>query len=131
MNWTEAPPAPMTDRGMRAALIFALVAERLSIFYEHHKWLTQAQGATLAAEWLSRAKRSLPADERRRLSALSDRLARQIGETLSREAGLHIAHEMMESLDPRHQSDIGESIMEECTSALDSDASSQALAPPD
>jgi len=101
-------------------LIFALVAERLSIYYEHEKWMTKAQGATLAAEWLSRSKRSMPAEERRHLSGLSDQLARQIAETLTREAGLHTAHEMMESLDPNYQSEIGRTLMVECERMLDS-----------
>ena len=30
-------------------MVFALVAERLSAFYEHGQWLTDAQAATLAA----------------------------------------------------------------------------------
>lgn len=111
----------MTDRGTSIALIFALVAERLSVYYEHEKWMTKAQGATLAAEWLARSKRSMPAEMRRHLSDLSDRLARQIAESLSREAGLHTVHEMMESLDPNYQSDIGRSLMVECERILDSE----------
>ena len=35
-------------------LVFALAAERLSIWYEHGQWPTEAQGASLAADWLSR-----------------------------------------------------------------------------
>lgn len=99
---TASPP---TDRGICVALIYALVAERLSAYYEHVQWLTKAQGARLSAEWLARQKRSLPIDTRRHLPELSDALARQIAGTLSREAGLHTAHEMMESLDPNHQSE--------------------------
>ncbi len=117
----KVPNEPATDRGTSIALIFALVAERLSIYYEHEKWMTKAQGATLASEWLSRSKRSMPAEERRHLSDLSDQLARQIAETLSREAGLHTAHEMMESLDPNYQSEIGRSLMVECERMLDSE----------
>lgn len=45
---------PPTDRGMCVALIYALVAERLSVFYDHHQWLTKAQGASLSADWLAR-----------------------------------------------------------------------------
>ncbi|MDP3539192.1 MAG: hypothetical protein Q8S26_10890 [Azonexus sp.] len=108
-----------TDRGTRIALIFALAAERLSVFFEHGQWLTEAQGATLAADWLGRSKRSLQLDQRRQLSALSDQLARQIAETLSREAGLYTAHEMMESLDPNYHSEIARSLMEECERLLD------------
>ena len=102
------------DRGVCVALIFALVAERLAQFYEHDKWLTRAQGATLAAEWLSRSKRSLSSAMRKHVSDLSDGLARQIAETLSRQAGLQTAHEMMEALDPNYQSEIGREMMAEC-----------------
>ena len=108
-----------TDRGGCVALIYALVAERLSIHYEHGQWLSQSQGTTLAADWLSRSKRQLPLALRKRLSDLSDQLARQIASTTSRDAGLYIAHEMQESLDPRYQSEIGQSIMAECERAFD------------
>ncbi|HEX5363527.1 MAG TPA: hypothetical protein VFW59_04610 [Gallionella sp.] len=117
MNEHDAPGAP--DRGGCVALIYALAAERLSVHYEHGQWLNSSQGATLAADWLSRSKRSLPLAERRRLSDLSDRLARQIASTTSRDAGLYIAHEMQESLDPRYQSEVGLAIMAECESLFD------------
>lgn len=110
---------PATDRGTSAALIYALVVERLAAYYEHHTWLTITHGASLAAEWLSRSKRSLPLTQRKHLSMLSDQLARHIAETLSREAGLHTAHEMMESLDPKYHSDLGIALMEECEQKLD------------
>lgn len=109
----------MTERGMRVALIFALAAERLTAFYEYSQWLTEAQGASLAADWLSRSKNKLPLFERRQLSVLSDQLARQIQGSLSREAGMYTAHEMMESLDPNHHSEIAESLMLECERLLD------------
>ncbi|MBP6654804.1 MAG: hypothetical protein KA779_11805 [Propionivibrio sp.] len=124
---TSSPP--LTDRGARIALIFALVAERLSVFYEHAQWLTEAQGASLAAEWLARSKRDLPLRERKHLSALSDQLARQMEGALSREAGLYTAHEMMESLDANYHSgsEIAQSLMLECERVLDaSDASDAA-----
>ena len=116
---TNSPP--LTDRGARIALIFALVAEWLSVFYEHAQWLTEAQGASLAAEWLARSKRDLPLRERKRLSALSDQVARQIEGSLSREAGLFTAHEMMESLDANYHSgsEIAQSLMLECERVLD------------
>ena len=79
------PPADST--GTRAALIFALTAERLSIYYEPGPWLTEAQGASFIADWLRRSERTLPLADRRQLSALSDGLARQIAGSLSREAG--------------------------------------------
>jgi hypothetical protein len=119
LNEQEIPSSPATERGVNVALIFALVAERLSIYYEHSQWLTQAQGATLAADWLSRSRRSMALARRRHLSELSDQLARQIAATTSREAGLYIAHEMQESLDPRYQSDIAKSIMVECERVFD------------
>lgn len=107
------------DRGQCVALIYALVAERLAIHYEHGQWLTPAQGATLAADWLARSKRSLPLAGRRHLSDLSDQIARQIAKSTSRDAGLYIAHELQESLDSRYHSEIGQSIMAECAQAYD------------
>ncbi|NJD24366.1 MAG: hypothetical protein FIB06_03065 [Betaproteobacteria bacterium] len=110
---------PPSERGLRVALIFALAAHRLSAFYEHGQWLTDAQGATLAADWLTRSKNTLPLAERRHLSALSDQFARQIAETLSREAGLYAAHEMMEALDPNYRSELAQTILAECERLLD------------
>jgi len=119
MGIENPPPPPANERGTLVALIYALVAERLTIYYEHGQWPTQSQGASLAADWLSRSKRSLPISDRKHLSALSDQLARQIAESLSREAGLYTAHEMMESLDPNYHSDLGNSMMVECERVLD------------
>ena len=117
----SSPPPPAADgRGTRAALIFALTAERLSIWYEHGQWPTEAKGATLVADWLGRTKRSLPLTDRRHLSDLSDQLARRIAGALSREAGLYAVHEMMEALDPNYESDLARSLMAECESLLDS-----------
>lgn len=117
IDWEKRPPP--TERGLRIALVFALAAERLTAYYEHGQWLTEAQGASLAADWLGRGRRSLALAERRRLSALSDGLARQIAGSLSREAGLFTAHEMMESLDPNYQSEVGQSLLQECERLLD------------
>jgi len=119
MRSDSLDPQAVTGRGARVALMFALVAERLTGFYDHGQWLTEAQGATLAAEWLARTKRQLPLDERRRISLLSDQLARQMAGSLSREAGLFTAHEMMEALDPNYQSEIGQTLMTECERLLD------------
>lgn len=113
----SAPPAD--SRGSRAGLVFALTAERLSIFYEHGQWPTEAQGASFVADWLGRSGRRLPLADRRHLSALSDQLARQIAGSLSREAGLYTAHEMMEALDPHYESDLARSLMAECVRLLD------------
>jgi hypothetical protein len=112
----DTPPTP---RGLRVALLFALAAQRLNDYYEHGQWLTEAQGATLAADWLARSKNSLPLNERRDISTLSDQLARQIAGGLSREAGLFAAHEMMESLDPNYQSEFAQTILAECAKLLD------------
>lgn len=109
---------PAEDKGTRLALIYALVAEALSAYYEHGQWLTVSQGATLCAEWLSRSRRSLAPGERKRLAELGDCLARQVAASVSREAGLFTAHEMMESLDRNYYSEIGEAIMGECERLL-------------
>ncbi|MEI7432235.1 MAG: hypothetical protein WCL27_17455 [Betaproteobacteria bacterium] len=119
MTLDKAPLSSVTERGTHAAVIFALVAERLSTYYEHGQWPTEAQGASLLADWLSRSKRSLPLAERKHLSALSDQLARKITKSLSREAGLYTVHEMMESLDPNYYSEIGGPLMAECERVLD------------
>lgn len=119
MSFDRPLPPTTTERGIRVALIFALAAERLTLYYEHGKWLTDAQAASLAADWLARAKRQLAVEERRRLAALSDRLARQIEGSVSREAGLFISHEMNEALDPNHQSELALSLMAECERLLD------------
>lgn len=39
MIWEKESFLPATNRGARIALIFALVAERLAVFYEHGQWL--------------------------------------------------------------------------------------------
>lgn len=114
----DTPPTP---RGIRVALLFALAAHRLSAYYEHGHWLTEAQGATLAADWLARSKNHLPLAERRRLSGLSDRFARQVASQLSREAGLYTAHEMMEALDPNYQSELAQTLLAACEQQLASD----------
>lgn len=110
---------PEVERGVLVALIFALVAERLSVYYEHAQWFTRAQGATLAADWLARSKQKLSLAQRQHLSDLSDQLARQIADSTSREAGLYVSHELQEALDPRYHSEVGESIMVECERLLD------------
>jgi len=109
----------VTNRGICIALIFALVAEKLSLYYEHQQWLTQSQGATLAADWLARNKLRLALAVRKELSELSDQFAMQIATTLTREAGLYTVHEMMESLDPNYQSSNAQSLMLECESLFD------------
>lgn len=112
----DSPPTP---KGQRVALLFALAAERLSLYYEHGQWLTETQGASLAADWLRRGKSTLPLAERRLLSALSDQFARQVAASLSREAGLYTAHEMMEALDPNTHSELARTLLAECEKLID------------
>jgi len=119
MTWEKPARPAMTERGMRVALIFALAAERLTAFYKHAQWMTEAQGASLAADWLARSQIKLPLSERRQLSALADQLARQIAGTLSREAGMYAAHEMMEALDPNYHSQLAQTMLAECEALLD------------
>lgn len=109
---------PPTAHGLRVALLFALAAQRLSDFYEYGQWLSEAQGATLAADWLARSKNNLPLAERRQISDLSDQFARQIAASLSREAGLYTAHEMMEALDPNYHSELAQTMLAECDRLL-------------
>lgn len=106
------------EQDPHGALIFALAAERLSVYYEHHAWLTTAQGATLAADWLAWSKSKLSSPQRKHLAELSEQLARQMADSVSREAGLKISYEMTEALDQRHASEIGDSIREECRRLL-------------
>lgn len=112
----DTPPTP---RGLRVALLFALAAHRLNAYYEHSQWLTDAQGASLAADWLTRSKNALPLAERRQLSALSDQFARQVAGSLSREAGLYTTHEMTEALDPNYHSELAQTMLAECERLLD------------
>jgi hypothetical protein len=114
------PEAPLSQEESNVGLLFALTAERLAAFYEHHTWLTLSQGATLAADWLARSKSHLSMPQRKHLSELSDQLARQIAGSVSREAGLHISYEMTEALDQRYVSDTGDSMREECRQMLES-----------
>lgn len=115
------PTPPADSPGTGAALIFALTAARLSIFYEHDQWPTGEQGANFITDWLARSGRRLPLADRRHLSALSDGLARQIADSLSREAGLYTAHEMMEALDPHYDSELARSMMDQCVRLLGAD----------
>jgi hypothetical protein len=109
---------PILNLDTRKALLFALAAERLTAFYEHGQWMTDAQGATLAGLWLARSKLQLGLAERRQLSALSDRFARELAGALSREAGLYTAHEMTEALDPNQQSGLALDLLDECERLL-------------
>ena len=113
---TQTPP--VMDLDTRKALLFALAAERLSCYYEHGRWMTVAQGASLATLWLSRSKLQLAQPERRLLSELSDDFARHLAATLSHQAGQYTTHEMMESLDPRYRSPVAFDLLDECERLL-------------
>lgn len=115
---TPEKPQPVLDFATRQAVLFALVAERLSAFYDHGVWMNDRQGASLAASWLSRAKIRLPPEDGRLLARLSDGFARHLAASLSREAGLYTAHEMMEALDPRYHSDHARALLDECERLL-------------
>ena len=65
-----------------------------------------------------RRKESLPGSQRRRLSEISAEVAGEIASSLSREAGLYAAHELMESLDPRYDSPFGRAVMAQCAAAV-------------
>lgn len=114
----DIPQAPALDLSQRKGLLFALTAERLSVYYEHDAWLTVAQGASLAADWLHRSKLPMSLKERRAISDLSDSFARELANTLSPQAGLFTAHEMMEGLDHRYQSSVTTDLLEECERLL-------------
>jgi hypothetical protein len=115
MNPTDSP---LSQEDANVSLLFALTAERLSTFYEHNAWLTLAQGATIAADWLARSKSHLSLQQRKHLSGLSDQLARQIHASVSRESGLHISFEMTEALDQRYVSQTGDTMREQCRELL-------------
>ncbi len=119
MNWERCRPDTITGRGLRIALIFALVTERLRGHYEYGQWLTEAQGARLAADWLARSGRGLPQAERHALSAMSDQVSRRIASDLSREAGLYLQHELSEALDPAYHSEAAQAVMAECERVFD------------
>ncbi|MBK9395329.1 MAG: hypothetical protein IPN40_16210 [Uliginosibacterium sp.] len=94
----------LPETGPRVAAMYALVAHRLSTYYDHGHWLTRAQAAALCAEWLQRSRLVLSRVEREQLADLSDTIALQVRGLVAR-GGPGAAHELMESLDPRHVSD--------------------------
>lgn len=100
--------------GLAGALLFALVAERLTQFYDHGEWVGDGRMRQLALEWLTRAKMKIESPWLRELVAASSDMAKGIAASLSREAGLQTAHEMGEALDPNHQSAVAHLMMEQC-----------------
>lgn len=108
----------LIDPATRKALLFALLAESLAHFYAHAAWLSETQLSALAGQWLSQAKLSLPSAQQRDFARLGDELARELAASLSREAGLYAAHEMMEARDPRYVSPFAQDMLAECERRL-------------
>lgn len=102
----------------RKALLFALTAERLSGWYERSEQASDVRVSDVAAAWLLRRELRASPGLRKALAELSDRFARQLIGSTSREAGLYIAHEMNEGLDPSYQSGITIDLMQECERLL-------------
>jgi hypothetical protein len=109
----------INPRGLRVALVFAVAAHGLRDYYEYGRWASTAQVAAQAGAWLSRRGADLAAVERRALAALGDELAHRTAASLSRQAGLYTAHEMMEALDPNYRSELAETMLHECERLLD------------
>ncbi|WP_347556521.1 hypothetical protein [Robbsia sp. KACC 23696] len=98
----------------RKALLFALTSERLGVYYEHDSWPDDHRALETAQVWLMRQNVSAPPRLIRELAALSGQFARTLADSLSREAGLYMAHEMNQSLDPNHQSPVAMDLLDEC-----------------
>jgi hypothetical protein len=106
----------------RKALLFALTAERLAVYYEHNQWPSDATATDTANVWLFRQGLVAPGKLIRALSTLSDQFARTLAGSLSREAGLYTSHEMSQSLDPNHVSPVAMDLMDECERLLVAEA---------
>ena len=102
----------------RKALLFALTAERLAVFYEHAQWPADTTAADAANVWLFRKDLVAQPKLIRAIATLSDQFARTLASSLSREAGLYTSHEMNQSLDPNYQSQVAMDLMEECERLL-------------
>jgi hypothetical protein len=102
----------------RKALLFALTSERLGVYYEHGIWPDDRRALDTAAVWLMRQNVSAPQRLIKELATLSGQFAHTLAESLSREAGLYMAHEMNQSLDPNYQSPVAMDLLEECARLL-------------
>ncbi|HTJ92170.1 MAG TPA: hypothetical protein VL424_03550 [Pararobbsia sp.] len=94
--------------------MFALTAERLAAYYEYAAWMTDAQAVQLTNLWLTRTRVVLTLGEKRQFAQMSDAFARELAQSVSREAGLFISHELMQALDPDYQSAIAIDVMNDC-----------------
>ena len=102
----------------RKALLFALTSERLTVFYEHGQWPSDATAADAANVWLLRHNLVAQGRLLKAIAVLSGQFAQTLAQSLSREAGLYTSHEMNQSLDPNYQSPVAMDLMEECERLL-------------
>jgi hypothetical protein len=109
---------PPDEHHPRTRLLFALTAERLSAYYEHGVWITDAQTVQLASVWQTSTRIVLTVKEKRTIAELSDAFAHELAATVSREAGLFISHELMQALDPAYPSAIAIDVLNECDAKL-------------
>lgn len=112
------PHLPPDEHLPRTRLLFALTAERLSAYYEYAAWMTDTQAVQLTSLWLTRTRVALTLAEKREFALMSDAFARELAESVSREAGLFISHELMQALDPDYQSAIAIDVMNDCDARL-------------
>lgn len=100
--------------GLSGALLFALLAERLGQFYDHGQLPGDGRMRQQALDWLHRAQVKIDSPWLRELVAASGDMAREIANSLSREAGLQTTHEMAEGLNPNYQSPVAQLMMDQC-----------------
>lgn len=119
MPFSPPPSPPPSPRGVAIALIFAGTAQHLNAWYERGNWLSIGQLVRAMGDWQQRRGTALAEKRRLQLAELADQLARRLVASLSREAGLYAAHEMMEALDPRYDSEFARQLLQECERLLD------------
>ena len=112
------PHLPPDEHHPRTRLLFALTAERLSAYYEHGVWITDAQTVQLTSLWQTQTRIALSVKEKRAIAELSDAFAHELAASVSREAGLFISHELTQAQDPDYQSAIGIDVLNECDAKL-------------
>ena len=112
------PHLPPDEHHPRTRLLFALTAERLAAYYEYAAWMSDVQAVQLTNIWLTRTRVALTLAEKRQFAELSDAFARELSDSVSREAGLFISHELMQALDPDYQSAIAIDVMNDSDARL-------------
>lgn len=98
--------------------LFALLAERLNGYYKFQSVPNERRVIDAGSVWLSRQNKVMSFALKKTLSQLSKVMCEQIINTSSREAGLYIAHEMHQGLDPNQRSEVAESMLDSCAEAL-------------